>query len=98
MWSPDGAELFFEDDRERLMVVSFRLPSNGDGAPILGTPEALLDLAALDLLSSLEQSYDIHPDGSRFVFFQEQVADDAPQSIRVVVNWHQDVAGKQDSD
>ena len=98
VWSPDGAELFFEDTRERLMVVSFRPPSNEDGAPILGTPEVLLDLAALDLLSNRTQSYDIHPDGSRFVFFQEQVADDAPQSIRVVVNWYQDVAGKQDFD
>jgi len=97
VWSPDGAELFFEDARERLMVVSFRPPSNEGGAPTLGTPEVLLDLAALDLLSGLTQSYDIHPDGSRFVFFQEQVADDAPQSIRVVVNWYQDVAGKQDS-
>ena len=97
VWSPDGAELFFEDARERLMVVSFRPPLNQDEAPILGTPEVLLDLAALDLLSNRTQSYDIHPDGSRFVFFQEQVADDAPQSIRVVVNWYQEVAGKQDS-
>ncbi len=98
VWSPDGTELFFEDLRERLMAVSFRPPSDDGGAPTLGTPEVLLDLAALDLLSDANQSYDIHPDGARFAFVQEKGADDAPQSIRVIVNWYQDLVGKQNSD
>jgi hypothetical protein len=55
--------------------------------PEFGRPEAVLDLRALELIYDTPESYDVSPDGSRFIFTRRQEAKDVVPQIYVVLAW-----------
>jgi dipeptidyl aminopeptidase/acylaminoacyl peptidase len=84
VWSRDGSELFFEDPAERLMAAAVQTDG---GAEAFGVPEVVLDLKALGLTTNADGSYDVSPDGSRFVFGRTQGGVAGGSEIFVVLDW-----------
>ena len=84
VWSRDGSELFFEEPSGQLMAAAVK--QNG-GAEAFGVPEVVLDLKALGLSTEREGSYDVSPDGSRFVFGRAQGGAAGGSEIFVVLDW-----------
>jgi serine/threonine-protein kinase len=85
-WSPDGREIFYEQWQleGQLVAVPF-----DDG--VLGQPQVLLDLSPY-LNPTVRGSFDIHPDGKRFLLVKEQSRDELPDDrIVVVLNWLEEV-------
>jgi hypothetical protein len=83
-WSRDGRELYYRNE-SRLMVVA--IETRGGFKP--GTPAVLFD-GVYNLRSDTGISYDLHPDGDRFLMVRltdENVA----SAIRVVTNWFDDL-------
>ena len=76
LWAPDGRELYYRSSDGKVMAV--RIQTEPELQP--STPVALFD-------DRYEQdSFDISPDGARFVMMRR--ADDAPPPrLRVIVNW-----------
>jgi serine/threonine-protein kinase len=89
LWARSGRELFYVDDAaNRLMVV----PVQSDGETFrLGTPVKVFDYR-LVVNPSGTRSFDISPDGQRFLVIKENATNDqsstaTPASMVVVVNW-----------
>ena len=84
LWSPDGKELFYRTPENRgIMAVAM------SGAPDeAGNPELLF---AGDYLGRTGRSWDIHPDGRRFLMIKpvgSTTADDSPRNdVILVQNW-----------
>jgi serine/threonine-protein kinase len=81
-WSRDGREIFFVDGREHLAAASVTMR---DGTLSIGRAEVLLHTA---FLSSFGRSYDVTPDGKRFLMIKGAAAGDEPNGRVVYVqNW-----------
>jgi len=85
LWSPAGGELFYLDSARSLMSVRV------DTKPTfsIGKPTKILDTVRV---MTPGRSYDVSPDGKRFLVFKD--APGASQSIRqleVVLNWHDEL-------
>jgi hypothetical protein len=98
-WSPDGQELYYWT-RDALMVVSVESEPSFNA----GTPEVLLQRAPFWSFSMGSQgiSWDVHPDGKRFLMIklaeatdeestEEESAEEEPQRIIVVLNWFEEL-------
>ncbi len=83
MWSRDGRELFYLSGT-RLMVVDVTT----EPAFSAGRPRTLFD-GSLYVGSTGDQSYDVSPDGKRFIMIQDDPAED--MVLRVVTNWFEEV-------
>ena len=86
MWAPDGRELFYYSDAaQRLMVV----PTTTSGATFTrGTAKVLFEEAPL--IPIFSRTFDISPDGQRFLLIKEAGAiGDASAARRIVFvqNW-----------
>jgi serine/threonine protein kinase/Tol biopolymer transport system component len=79
-WSFDSRELFFLSG-DSLAVVSV---GAGSGRPF-GTPKTLFDAGRYR--AGERGSYDIDPDGSRFVFVDGDSVPPAPSYLHLVLNW-----------
>ena len=95
-WRPDGKELFYLDPSGRLFAVTVRNSSPKPGFTI-GAPEPLFDTRLsrgdrwMGLPGPIVQSYDVAPDGKRFlvrVIREEGV--DPP--LVLVTNWQAGLA------
>ena len=86
VFSPAGHELFFRDDRNRLVSVPYQSTAGGTFAYGKGTP--LFELS--DIAVSTYRNWDPSPDGSRFVIVKADRAVGAPQ-ITVILNWLEEV-------
>lgn len=76
LWAPDGRELYYRSSDGKVMAV--RIQTEPELQP--STPVALFD----DRYQ--RPSFDISPDGARFVMMRR--ADDAPPPrLHVIVNW-----------
>jgi Tol biopolymer transport system component len=84
VWSPDGTELFFKDASGQLMAV---VVERGGAVPRFGNPEIVLDLNALGL--STDATYDVSPDGSRFVFARPAGGREGSSEIFIVLDWNE---------
>jgi len=84
VWSRDASELFFEEPSGRLMVAAVQADG---GAEAFEVPEVVLDLKALGLRTEQEGSYDVSPDGSRFVFGRGQGGAAGGSEIFIVLDW-----------
>ncbi len=85
LWSPDGRELFYRDlSAEKLMVVDVET-GNEFGA---GTPRALFEDCYFGHIP-YGRTYDITPDGQRFVMVKEMSP--PPRRIAVVLNWFEEL-------
>ena len=85
VWARDGTELFLEDLEGHLMAVS--VASSQTAADAFGAPAVLLDLDELGLVANPARSYDVSPDGSRFVFTRREEDAAAGSQIHVVLDW-----------
>lgn len=84
VWSPDGTELFYRRGDELLVVaVDAEREFRAD------TPRALFTARFAVPAGGLNQNYDVHPDGERFVFVQRD--ENVPRELRVVQNWFEEL-------
>ena len=67
------------------MAVS--VASSRTAADAFGAPAVLLDLDELGLVTNPARSYDVSPDGSRFVFTRREEDAAAGSQIYVVLDW-----------
>ncbi len=86
LWSRDGKEIFFRDPDGRLMAAA--VESRGSGL-VFGPPELVVETAYLS--TNLGRSYDVSPDGRRFLVVKavepEEGAKGAERRIVLVQNW-----------
>ena len=92
MWGPGGKELFFVTG-DALMA----LPVETEGRFTIGTARRLFDVKLpAGLISG--RSFDIDPDGKRFIVIKDPPPDPAkaatPQTIAVVINWITELQNK----
>ena len=91
LWGPDGHELFFKTPAGEMMRVET------DTEPFRpGNPERLFDVGSY-FSESFERSFDISPDGQRFLMIKEGVVSDEEDlyagltRLIVVQNWFEEL-------
>lgn len=85
VWSRDGKELFFKSDR-KMMVVDVVATSTFSA----GRPRQLLETELSARGSSGLASYDVSPDGQRFVMVRERTGVEGAQ-LNVVLGWFKEL-------
>ena len=85
LWSPDGSELFYLSPAGALMAV--RVRTEPGFAP--DSPELVLEKSYLISTGGNGRTYDISPDGERFLMIQEVESDDEASSTELILvqNW-----------
>jgi hypothetical protein len=92
VWAKSAAELFYADASQTLVAVPVE---TSDATFAWGKPIKLVENAADDSINL--RSYDIAPDGRRFLILRDQSSgrtDTAGPQIVVVVNWLEEVRTK----
>ena len=85
LWSPEGRELFYRDlDAEKIMSVEVETADEFEP----GTPRALFDDRYFEYID-YGRTYDITPDGQRFVMVKEMSP--PPRRIAVILNWFEEL-------
>ena len=89
VWARTGRELFYLDESNTLMAVPVQTsgPQFSSGRPAM----------VFDTKYSLDfYSYDVTPDGLRFLMMKESTVGDPshPPSMVVVLNWHEELKGR----
>ena len=84
LWSPDGRELFYRTEDNKVMVVPVKLTPEF----IAGIPKMLFE--GRFSLGPYPWWYDITPDGQRFVMLQT-VEESRQMEIVVVLNWFEEL-------
>lgn len=90
-WRADGRELFYVADEKVLTAVAV----TAETGMSFGQPQRLFE--SQDLVSNWVQ-YDVSPDGQRFLTstpVQGAEEGDAPDSIRVVMNWYEEFRDRE---
>jgi serine/threonine-protein kinase len=85
-WAPDGRELFYIQavgSQTALVAVSVEV----EPAIELGRPEVLFQGPFMGALIPFGRSYDVSPDGRRFLMVQRPEQGGALESLTVVLNW-----------
>jgi serine/threonine protein kinase len=95
LWSPDGRELFYLTGRATTEAV-MRVAVQTESSFKRGTPEVLFRGTYVGFgpgTTANYPSWDIHPDGKRFLMIKEtEITDDestsvGPRKINIVLNW-----------
>ncbi|MHC4581888.1 MAG: protein kinase domain-containing protein, partial [Planctomycetota bacterium] len=84
LWSPKGDELFFRSGNNKWMVVSI----STEPEFVAGTPQVLFE-GPYSNVSGI--SYDVAPDGQRFLVLQPQYDDSQVRELHVVTNWFEEL-------
>ena len=86
LWARDGSELFYLDSGARLMAVSVRIDPSLD----FGNPEVVFEES---YYRSSGRTYDVHPNGERFLMIKEGAAGDEtpPAELILVLNWFEEL-------
>jgi len=84
IWSPKGDELFYRSGDNKWMVVSI----STEPEFVAGTPQVLFE-GPYSNVSGL--SYDISPDGQRFLVLKPQYDDSQVRELHVVTNWFEEL-------
>jgi len=96
VWSRDGKELYYAQRPGRIMVV----PVDADDAVTFGDPALLMEYSSA--FSSFGRSYDVSPDGQRFLVIKTSAADtsdeDTNAEIRVVLHWFEELSSRVPTD
>ena len=89
LWARDGSELFYLDAVGRLTAVSIRIDPSFD----FGNPEVVIDKLTSVLSGAPGRTYDVSPDGERFLMIKERSADDeTPRAELILVqNWFEEL-------
>ena len=85
-WSRDGGELFYRTPEGGMMVVPVEIDPTFS---VLGDAERLFDQAYFMFAS--RRTYDVAPDGQRFVMVKEPDGEAAGQRVDVVLNWTEEL-------
>ena len=85
LWAPDGRELFYLSRGGELMAV--RVQTEPSFAP----GNAQVVFGGRTLAPALGHSYDISPDGKRFLMIKEPTRDASSTEIILVQNWFQEL-------
>lgn len=92
-WSPDGRELMYVRSRQgrSLMRVSVEESEGPPASLVLGAPERLLDYRYA--AGTGRRTYDLAPDGERFLMITNGPGDTEGESVQinVVLNWSQEL-------
>lgn len=91
LWSPDGRTLYYRDlaarnIARRMMAVAVRAPIH-EGEDFRADTASVLFDGPYYQCSEWGRSYDLSPDGRRFLMVYDQRPDLAATQINVVVNW-----------
>ena len=84
LWSPVGGELFYLDAGRRLMSVRVETKPTFS----IGNPTKILDNV---LVITPGRSYDVSPDGKRFLVLKDPSAAQSIRHLEVVLNWTEDL-------
>jgi len=87
LWGPDGRELFYLSRGAEPMAV--RVQTEPSFAP--GNPEVVLEGHNFTVESAPTRSYDISPDGKRFLVIKEPVGETSRTELILVQNWFQEL-------
>jgi serine/threonine-protein kinase len=90
LWAPDGRQLFYLSPGGPLMAVSVQTDTNF----VAGTAEVILEGAYYGSTAPSGRTYDISPDGTRFLMIKEGVASDdtsVPTELILVQNWFEEL-------
>ena len=82
LWAPDGREIFYRKDKKVMRVAVATAPAFS-----ASRPELLFE-------GEYEGSWDISPDGKRFLLIKDETADSAPKHLNVVLNWFEDLKAR----
>ena len=87
LWAPDGGELFYQSSNWQLMAVRVETepgftPGN---AAVLSDGRYFTEAAGV-----VGRTYDISPDGERFLMIEENAGGDSTEFI-LVLNWFQEL-------
>ncbi len=83
-WSPDGKELFYVSEAALMAV-----PIRPDGS--VGVPHKLFDQSNLLLADPPFRTFDVSPDGKRFLTIRRDPGS-VPNQLNVILNWSGEVA------
>jgi serine/threonine-protein kinase len=84
IWSADGSELFYRSGDEFTVASVSATPEFRVGRPASLFNKPLWSYAG-------RRSYDVHPDGERFILELDERAAPAPTHVVVVLNWFEDL-------
>ena len=87
MWSRDGRELFYVGADETLLGVRV----DAEKSFQYSTPKRVLAGRYYDPGGPNSRTFDISPDGQRFLMIKTVVEDDKPRDIVVVQNWFEEL-------
>jgi serine/threonine-protein kinase len=90
LWSPDGKELYFVQG-SAMMAVSIE---SRDAQFAAGMPRKLFDFPLSRPFEHDTPSFDITPDGKRFVVIRTAASGSGRRQINVVLNWSQELQAK----
>ena len=91
-WARTGRELFYLDDADMLAAVPVQTSRPAFSA---GKPARVLDTRYA--APQIRRTYDVSPDGQRFLMIKENSAGDpnaTPASLIVILNWFEDLKAK----
>jgi serine/threonine-protein kinase len=95
LWGPGGRELFYLGPGGRLMVVPVQTTPNFTA----GTAEILFERSYYAGGAGISgRTYDISPDGQRFLMIKESDDTSTPQSMTVVLNWFEELKARVPTD
>jgi Tol biopolymer transport system component len=88
VWAPNGGELFYITSTRLMRVAVTTRPGFSASAP-----QRLAELASglLNRVGLSSYSYDVTPDGQRFLFVKANVQSASPDEVRVVLNWTEEL-------
>jgi hypothetical protein len=93
VWSPDGKELYFVRD-DTMMAVAIEASETQITAGLPGLPRRLFDFPPGRRSERDSRSFDIAPDGKRFVLMRSATPGMGRRQINVVLNWSEELKGK----
>jgi Tol biopolymer transport system component len=86
IWSPDGSELFYYSAQSEITAVPVTWTG---GRPVFGRPAPLFRV----ILRSSDHSYDVFPDGERFLI-NRMVTETDEKSLVLVQGWQQELESR----
>ena len=86
LWAPDGRELFYLAPGARLMAVGVQ--TEPSFAP--GNAEVVFEGGYYARSSPIGRTYDISPDGERFLMIKESAGGDSTEFV-VIINWFEEL-------
>ncbi len=89
-WSPSGDKVYYLDLQYKIVFV----PIQFKPSVVPGNPQVLFDASAAQLPNTPTNSYDISPDGKKFIMLVRNNQKNVNTNINVVLNWQKELVKK----